>query len=392
MVDQLRKMSQRLHEHPRSPLVHLKAIQHAYQLAEKDESWQPIYQQMLTTHLQNWPTDSSADQVRIWIAAQARVEKNWAAAIASYRTVSRDYVRMPAVLEVLETCWLNHLVQLEQEERTDQLAVATADFHSHFQDSSGRYVEQWSPAARQAVLAISRIQLQLQAASFVELEGRIRSASGGQPPPEPSWSNDASAILMVALAGQGKLAQADQLIQQVAAQSAPRLFQVMASLAEMAEQETTGNRQLSQLQLALFERSAPQRARLNAAQQVSWDLAHGKALAAAGKQGQAEQLLKSLAAARKESAQVQQTLAEVLMAGPQRESWQSAQLQWRRVLARARPQGQLWYEAKYGIALCYFKLGEKQEAAARIEYLQATSGLPVGSLKQQFLDLLAKCK
>ena len=80
------------------------------------------------------------------------------------------------------------------------------------------------------------------------------------------------------------------------------------------------------------------------------------------------------------------------MAGEDQVAWQQAQAQWRRILAKAKPQGQLWYEAKYAIALGYFKLGEKKEAAARIEYLQATSGLEKTPLRAQFLALLAMCR
>ena len=80
------------------------------------------------------------------------------------------------------------------------------------------------------------------------------------------------------------------------------------------------------------------------------------------------------------------------MEGTDAASWQAAQLQWRRILAQAKPQGVLWYEAKYAIALAYFKLGQKEEAAARIEYLQATTGLEQTTLRAQFLELLAKCR
>jgi len=392
VIEQLRMLSGQLEEHPRSPLAHLKGVQYAYQLGQQDDAWLAIYQQMLTEHLQRWPSDPSSDQVRVWIAARARAEKNWLAAIATYEAVSREYPRMPVVLEVLEACWLNHLVTIEPGERVAGLQRAASYFQSHFQDQSGRIVEQWSPAARQAVLAIARLQLQLQVASYPQLEQLLRAASEGQPLPAKEWTNQASAILMVALAGQGKLAEADQLIKQVADQSAPQLFQLMASLAELARKEGAGNSQLAQLQLAMFERSAAQRESLTAPQQVSWDLAHGRALAVGGKQQQAQLVLAQLAEDHPKSAQVQQTYAQVLTAASDKAAWPQAQLQWRRVLSRARPQGSLWYEATYGIALCYFKLGQKQEAAARIEYLQATSGLPAGPLKQQFLDLLRKCQ
>ena len=125
---------------------------------------------------------------------------------------------------------------------------------------------------------------------------------------------------------------------------------------------------------------------------MRWDLAHARALAAAGKQPRAADMLKQLAAAHPQSASVQKAFAEVLMAGEDQVAWQQAQAQWRRILAKAKPQGQLWYEAKYAIALGYFKLGEKKEAAARIEYLQATSGLEKTPLRAQFLALLAMCR
>jgi 16S rRNA U1498 N3-methylase RsmE len=66
---------------------------------------------------------------------------------------------------------------------------------------------------------------------------------------------------------------------------------------------------------------------------------------------------------------------------------------WRRIAARARPQSERWYQAKFATALALSKLGQKREAADRIQYLQATTpALASTPWAQRFADLLRKCQ
>jgi hypothetical protein len=391
-ITRLRTLARLMPEYPQSPLVHLKAIQQAHALAEEDQAWRDTYQQMLSAHLELWPTGGSSNQVRIWLGSGAQDVQDWAAAIGHLQDVSVEDPRFMVVLEVLEDCWLKRLELLDPGQQDPGLQQALAYFQPLYQDAGGQFPARWSPAARQALLIAARLRLRYMAAPYQQVEILVQAGRQGLPEADLRFQNQANAILMVALAGQGKLADADQLLGQIGDQDPQRLFEIMRSLAELAEQSSGGGSRLAALQLKLFQRSSGQRQQLSPPQRVRWDLAHARALAAAGEQPQAAQRLKQLASASPQSASVQKAYAEVLMDGEDAASWHQAQAQWRRILARAKPQGLLWYEAKYAIALGYFKLGKKAEAAARIEYLQATSGLEKTPLRSQFLALLAKCR
>ena len=391
-IDRLRKLSALLPDHPQSPLVHLKAIQQAHALSQDDRAWQENYQQMLSAHLTRWPADKSSNQVRIWLGARAEADRDWSAAIGHYQGISVGDPRFVTVLDVLEDCWIKQLEMLGPDDQGPALQQALSFFQSLYQDSSGQFPSRWSPAARQALLVAARLRLRYMAAPYQQVESLVQAGRLGLPAAGDRFQSEANAILMVALAGQGKLVEADQLLGQIGEQDPQRLFEIMRALAGMAEKSSPGGGRLAALQLSLFQRSSGQKQHLEPSQRMRWDLAHARALAAAGKQPRAADMLKQLAAAYPQSASVQKAFAEVLMEGEDQVAWQQAQAQWRRILAKAKPQGQLWYEAKYAIALGYFKLGEKKEAAARIEYLQATSGLEKTPLRAQFLALLAMCR
>ena len=391
-VTRLNALTRLLPAHPQSSATHLKAIQHAHALGQEDQAWRVSELDMMAVHLQLWPTGMTSDQVRIWLGTIARSEQKWAEAIAHYQQVSVSDSRLPVVLEIVETCWMNLLAELDSEQQGPQLQMALAYFQSLFQDASGQLPSRWSPAARQAVLVAGRLALRFQQGQEQGVERLVLAAQQGLPAPDARFTSQANAILMVALAGQGKLDDADKLLGQIGKQDPQRIFEIMKSLADLSQRSPGGSGRLALLQLKMFERSASQRELLSPAQQLHWDLAHAQALAAADQQPDAARMLKKLAEENRKSAGVQKAYAEVLMEGADASSWQLAQDQWRRILAKSRPQDSLWYEAKYAIALAYFKLGKKREAAARIEYLQATTGLEQTTLRADFLALLAKCR
>ncbi len=72
---------------------------------------------------------------------------------------------------------------------------------------------------------------------------------------------------------------------------------------------------------------------------------------------------------------------------------EKALAQWRIVAQGSRPQTERWFKAKYEVANLSYRLGDKQQAAQLIKYLQVTPpGLDATPLKRQFLELLEKCE
>jgi hypothetical protein len=94
-----------------------------------------------------------------------------------------------------------------------------------------------------------------------------------------------------------------------------------------------------------------------------------------------------------DDAQLQAAYAELLLSDDDPKSWTMALDHWRRIAARARPQSELWYRAKFSTALALKQLGKKPEAASRIRYLQATTpAVETTPWGQKFADLLRDCQ
>ena len=65
---------------------------------------------------------------------------------------------------------------------------------------------------------------------------------------------------------------------------------------------------------------------------------------------------------------------------------------WRIIARRARRRSELWFEAKYSVALVLFKLGDKQGAAKLILYLEATEDLAASGWHDRFAELKRRCQ
>ncbi|MDE0735552.1 MAG: hypothetical protein OSB47_07005, partial [Pirellulaceae bacterium] len=131
---------------------------------------------------------------------------------------------------------------------------------------------------------------------------------------------------------------------------------------------------------------------LPAADQLQFTRLRGLALADAGRFTEAQQLFRQLALDHPRSGSIQETYAELLSAGKDPQHWQQALQQWRRVGQFSPPKSARWYRSKYQVAETYLRLGKPQEAAARIRYLQATSGLEASGIQARFEALLKRCQ
>jgi hypothetical protein len=118
-----------------------------------------------------------------------------------------------------------------------------------------------------------------------------------------------------------------------------------------------------------------------------------EALVLAGSRSEAMAAYAELAKENPNSGTIQEAYAELLLDGDDEDSWRAALDQWRRVASRSQARTDRWYKAKYSVALALFKLGEKQEAADRIRYLQVIPpGLEDTPWKDRFLELLQRCE
>jgi tetratricopeptide (TPR) repeat protein len=354
-----------------------------------------------TEHLHLWPSQPSTSAASIELAAIYEKADNVDAAFDLYRHVPRDDKLFPAALagairiwpEVIKS-WETKNIPKNDRARypTDQLATY---FRGAIAPSNDPLPLEFTDTDRTAALGGARLLLQHTTDGYAAAEELLRGALLGSPNEAPQWKQSVQALLVVALAGQPrKRGEAEQIVAQLGQDSPAQLLEMLGGLTELSRASSREvQTELAALQLRALELLRPQRAKLGAGQQVALAQIEAEALVAAGRRDEALAAYEKLAKEQPNSAAVQQGYAELLSASQDRTTMEKALAQWRVVAQGSRPQTERWFKSKYEVANLSYRLGEAQQAAQLIKYLQVTPpGLDATPLKRQFLELLEKCE
>ncbi len=394
-VARLRKLAQTLPSHPQAGNVHLVAIQATYQQLKDPQQDRAAYLQLLEEHLDLWPQSMTVNRARVWLGNEHRRLGKMDQAIEVYQGVAVEFPQYVAVLEILEACWQTQLKALPENSPETRQAVGEAIhfFEALVLGTEGQFPRRWSPVTRYAALVAARFRIQGSNRGLEQVAAMLRAALTGEPSADPAWRFSASGLLALALAGQGKQEQADAIIRQLGAGEPRQIFQTVVALATLTRRATGNARtQLAQLQLILTAQLKDRTGQLSASDQLQFKQLRGQALADAGRFEEAQKLFQQLVMDQPRSGSIQETYAELLSASKDPQHWQQALQQWRRVGQFSPPKSARWYRSKYQVAETYLRLGKRQEAAARIRYLQATSGLEASGMQARFEALLKRCQ
>jgi len=155
----------------------------------------------------------------------------------------------------------------------------------------------------------------------------------------------------------------------------------------------SSRREIAALVLEVSESLLKQDAALRDAQRDAIQRRRADALVNAGRRQEALALMAELASRHPRDAAVQQSYAELLLESEDRTSLTLALEKWRSISQRSRPGTELWWRAKYSIALAHYRLGDAREAAKVLRYAQVTgAGTPREKLAESIDALLEKCE
>ncbi len=384
---------------PRAPdagKAHLLAAWNLAQVAREQPQRVDDYRQVLEEHLASWPGQPTAGQAAQWLASLHEAAGRWPEATAAYAQTPAGTPHSLQGLEAAARCWKRWLRQIDASGQPvePEALRAAAWLEGWVLGTEGRLPERWSEAARVAALEAAQLRLEYQREGHARAEQLLRAGLDGAPAPNDEWKALADGLLIVAIAGQpGRGSEARALAAQLEGSSPERLLEVLGGLSRlMAEGSSRGAREIARLQLALIDRlqASPQPLKEDARRQIA-DLQAG-ALLAAGDPATAGERLKRLAQEHPRRASVQRAYGRSLLESDRREAWREAVDQWRKIGAGAAKHSELWWEAKYSVADALRKLGEKEQAAQRIEYLLATEKVESAEWKRRFEALLARCR
>jgi len=392
----LRDLGRDMKSHPKAPDAHLLAAWNAAQWSRSDPQGLPEYAETLQEHTRLWQQGKTADMARVWLGRLRESQHDWQAAIESYQAVSADHGHLEEAVRAAARCWANRLdASKTQNEAHEDLAGTAAGYFekqiSYLQDAAG---QQWRVLDRFCAEQAARIRLQYTTDGHAQAESVLRAAIDGPPDPDPTWKTTAQSLLVVALAGQPtRRTEAEEVLTEIGSSSPERLLEMLKGLAAIADSaEPRVKQDLAGLQLAVVDRLWAQRSQIDQSKQQMLQRVRAEALVLAGRRSDALTAYAELAKENPNSGAIQEAYAKLLLDGDDEDSWQRALDQWRRVASRSKVRTDRWYKAKYSVALALFKLGEKQEAANRIRYLQAIPpGLEGASWKDRFLELLQRC-
>jgi len=382
---QLRQLALHIPKHEYSPTLHLIVVQHVLKQVNEQPEARPLLVELLSEHVQHWTQGTTVDQARTWQGLQYQQDQAWDRAVFAYSKVSRDFGQLDKVLKQLEICWVALIEQLDDQTADEQIDRAVEHFAMRVMD-----IEQWQPGDRQAVLSLASLLIRYKG-SYQQALSIINQCAEGSPEPTASWVASSSSLRIVALAATGQQSEANELIEQLGNGEPNRWLDMLEQLTMLASQSSMEiTKRIGALQVETIELLSERIDSEDDDFKRRWEFQRAVSLSYAGQTDESIASFKKLATENPKSGVIQRGYGNVLLDSENGEYLKQSILQWRRIAGNTPPESAAWFNAKYNVALGYFKLGQKDECATRIKYLQVTTGLDKAPNKNDFLELLGK--
>ncbi|PQO40148.1 hypothetical protein [Blastopirellula marina] len=327
------------------------------------------YVDQLREHLIRWPTGPSNDSARMWLAQYELAAGNAGEAISTLLPIPANSAQAAEITAIAALAIRQHFATASAKgELLPQDVAKTQKFLEAYALTSPS-----DEARRIAAEALAELLLFYAKDGYATAQTTIRLAIQASPDAPADWRNRMQSLLVVALAGGGDEQGAAAALADVSGGEPDKLFQVIAALEQIGR--TAGGEaqaKLARLQLQAIAQLKPRAAQLSPAQQAKLQQFEAAALAASGDRNAALTEMRRVAQAQPKDVVVQVALAELLADGGTPAEQREALNIWRLIGARmSQPQSDRWYQAKYESARLQIALGEKEEAAKLLQYLQA---------------------
>lgn len=389
-------------DNEKSPEAHLLAIFHAAQelkLAGSDTdattAAQEVYVALVEEHLAQWPSSPTASDAAWRLGRWHDHARQWEAAIAAYRRVAADHARFAAALEAIGRSYTQLIAELtERGETSTDVATSAGDFFASVATGgSGRLPAEFDAARRMAALWAARFWIgQLQGNYDRAAQLLTAASSGGGVPLQ--WRSEAVPLLIVALAAQGQHEDAQRLVGEMGSASTAETLAMLEGLAKIASSAPADtSAAIATIEIEAARQLRTRRAELDERARRRVDLLEAGALAAVGRDDEAEKLYRALVDAHPDDGDVQEQFADWLAARSDEASLREAMRRWGEIDRRSRPGSERWFRAKYSLAAAYHRLGDDGLATRLIKVTQTLyPSLGGPELNARFQKLLEECQ
>ena len=380
--------------HPGSHDSHYRAVIFAYDLARNDPARRSSVEQLVDEHLVNWPQSATADSVRWLKGSLCEARQAWDEALTAYQFLSSTD---PDALISAGKCWEKRFsaVQKNSDEQFALIDTAWSYFASVVLDDQGRLPQEWSVAARQAVVEAVRIRLRyFRDKDWETVRNWLTTALAGSPLPASDWRKTAMMLNVAVVAARpNQRLLAEKLLRDTKGCTPGDALEMIGHIDRIM-QSVDGRFQadLAHLQMAALEQFELYWQELNPLDRQHVSQVRARALARSGQVAMATALYQRLVKAYPRDGEVLEEYAQLLLDGTTRKSWQQALAQWRVVKQKSRAGSARRLRATYALAMAHYKLGDKQRAAQIIQITQATVDLGLSGIAEKFDALLKRCK
>jgi hypothetical protein len=395
--ERFRRLAMQFPQHARAAEAHLLAIfnaaQQIRQAAATDVS---EYVQLIQEHLQTWAGSATAHEARWYLGRLRQHERQYDQAIEAYAHIARDHERFAPALDAIGRCHEAALAELKAAGKPlqERATKAATFFEQAMLSADGRLPQLWSPADRAAAFWASRLRISYLGSGYDRVERILTAALQGQPKPDAGWRSTALSLLVIALAAQDRLDEAQDLLKEVAAADPRELLGMLQGLAQLAASEPAESKvRLARLQLAGVELIARHRDSFAAAERKTFDFLAARATADSGQIDAALGQFRTLAQQYPKDGDVQEALASALLESQQPRLVSEALDRFRELERNSKAGTARWFSAKYGLARCHFQMRNKRRAAEIIEITRLLHpDLGGQEMKDKFLALLKQCQ
>ena len=385
------QLAQDHHDHPAAGNAHFWAVACAAEAVKSKTLALADYVELLEQHLRQWQHHPTANPVAVWLGKHREAEQDWPLALAAYRQVARESEQFTAAMGAAERCWSKWLAQREQSgQPTGELAAQAVDFCSQVADSAQ---DPWSKGQRIAAVFAARVLLEYLPERADEARVQLEAALNASSTASQAWDSTARALLLASVAmSPGRADQAKRELDALPAMSSQRLLTISEVLANGLPRVTPRRRpEIAKFQLAIHAKLEDRSTELDDSTQRRLAVIRAEALVACGREGEAITAYAKLAETYVDDVRLQLSYARLLLESATNEDLKTGLDRWRMIVQRARRRSDVWFEAKYSVALAQVKLGHKQAAAKLIRYVSATENLAAAGWKKQFDELLRRC-
>lgn len=366
------------------------------------------YTRLLEEQRRQFAGDSTAAEATWMLAQLEEHRQQYTVALPLYRQIPRDHERGPAAQAAIARCYERILDRLRAtgEPRADWEQEA-------IQQLSGMLTEieaqPKSPSATrtyaEVAVQLARILLDREPPAFAEadrllanvfsrLKGEALAISPGTGSvPDPVKAH-AARLRIVSLAGQGKVPEARELLNQLSETDPSELLRILEGLTPLvAGGARKPDRDLGELQLQAALKLTEHRERLQPPEQRRLDECLAEAYAQTGQMRRALEVYERLTQAAPKDKALLTTWSELLMRAGDRQSLQKARTNWQKLLTMSPAGSSAWLEARYQECACLYALDEKAECLKLLKVTRLLyPKLADEKLKAKFADLEAKCQ